>query len=316
MRRIFLFLFFSVVFNPKNSLCHSNEIDSLIQITIGYAKKNQNDSVNYALSKLVPKIVGNELDSLLKIRQKSQKNLIDEAEIRNAKSQMHSVVLLLVCLFSFIYLIYYTDKINRDKQVKKIKAASNMFVYDSNLRKKISERLHDDIGGSIIALKMKCINKEGMKDEVELLSNIYERVREISSDLDMQHKFSKSIEDGIDILVNEMCNEFDKTNINVFPEKINEINDSALIDDILMTTKELITNVIKHSNANEISIDISLIYNQINIIVQDNGTGMNNKNDWGQGLKSIQNRATLHEGSFNIDSNNSGTTANVKFLTT
>ena len=227
---------------------------------------------------------------------------------------MQSVVLLLICFFGFIYLVYYTDKTNRDKQVKKIKAASNMFKYESNLRKLISEKLHDDIGGSIIALKMKCINKEGMENELEALSKIYERVRELSSDLDMQHKFSKSIEDGINILVNEMCNGFDKKNINVFPDEINEITDSALIEDIIMTTKELITNVIKHAKASEISIDVSLIDNCINIIVQDNGEGMNNQNSWGQGLKSIQNRAILHEGSFDIDSNKSGTTANVKFL--
>ena len=229
---------------------------------------------------------------------------------------MQSVVLLLICLFSFIYLIYYTDKINRDKQVKKIKAASKISIYESNLRKQISEKLHDDIGGSIIALKMRHINREGMENEVQLLSDIYERVREISSDLDMQHKFSQSIEDGINILVNEMCNGFDKKNINVFPAKINEIDNNTLVEDIIMTTKELITNVIKHSNANEISIDVSLIDNQINIIVQDNGKGMKNQNDWGQGLKSIQNRAVLREGSFDIDSNSSGTTANVKFLIT
>ena len=155
-----------------------------------------------------------------------------------------------------------------------------------------------------------------MKDEVQLLSNIYERVREISSDLDMQHKFSQSIEDGINILANEMCNGFDKKNINVFPDEINEITYNVIIEAVIMTTKELITNVIKHSKASEISIVVSLIDNCINIIVQDNGIGMNNKNNWGQGLKSIQNRATLHEGSFDIDSNKSGTTANVKFLIT
>ena len=81
-----------------------------------------------------------------------------------------------------------------------------------------------------------------------------------------------------------------------------------------MTTKELITNVIKHSKANEISIDISLIDNYVNIIVQDNGLGMNKDKKWGQGLKSIQNRAILHEGTLDIDTNISGTTANVKFL--
>ena len=314
MRHILLFLILSVVFNPKKLLCESNEIDSLIQRAIEFAKKNQNDSLDYTLHEIVPKVVGNELDSLLKIRLNSTRSLIEEVNVINAKSQMQSIVLLIVCLFFFIYLIYYTDKINREKQVKKIRAASKMSIYESNLRKKISETLHDDIGGSIIALKMRCTNKEGMENETKLLSDIYERVREISSDLDMQHKFSKSIEDGINILANEMCNGFEKKSINVFPDKINEITDNAIIEDVIMTSKELITNVIKHSKANEISIDVSLIDNQINIIVQDNGIGMKNKNNWGQGLKSIQNRATLYEGSFDIDSNKSGTTANVKFL--
>jgi len=314
MRHILLFILLSVVFNPKKLLCQSNEIDSLIQRAIEFAKKNQNDSLDYTLNEIVPKVVGNQLDSLLKIRQNSTKNLIEEANVINAKSQMQSVVLLFVCLISFIYLIYYTDKINRDKQIKKIKAANKMSLYEINLRKQISEKLHDDIGGSIIALKMKCINKEGMKNEVQLLSNIYERVRELSSDLDMQHKFSQTIEDGINILANEMCNGFDKKNINVFPDEINKITNNVLIEDVIMTTKELITNVIKHAKASEISIDVSLIDNYLNIIVQDNGTGMKNQNNWSQGLKSIQNRAILHEGTFDIDSNNSGTTANVKFL--
>jgi len=316
MRQIFLFLFFLVVFNPNKLLCQSNEIDSLIQRAIEYAKKNQNDSLDYTLMLLVPQVVGNELDSLLLIRRNSREILIGDFKIKNAKSQMQSVILLIICLFSFIYLIYYTDKINRDKQVKKIKAASKISEYEYNLRKQISENLHDDIGGSIIALKMKCINKKGMESEVDLLSNIYERVRQLSSDLGMQHKFSQTIEDGIDILVNEMCNEFDKKNVNVFPDEINKIDDNILIEDIIMTTKELITNVIKHSKANEISIDVSLIDNYINIIVQDNGVGINKDEKWGQGLKSIQNRSILHEGTFDIDSNFSGTTANVKFLTT
>ena len=315
--RSFFIIFF---FAPVSLLCHQSDLDSLKEQAIQLILNNETDSLDYTLRFLRVEAIGKELDSLLSIRQISLSKQLkieeNKIEIINAKSQMQSVVLLLICLFSFIYLVYYTDKINRDKQVKKINAASKISKYESNIRKKISERLHDDIGGSIIALKMKCVNKEGMKNEVELLSNIYEKVREISSDLDIQHKFSQTIEDGIDILVNEMCNGFDKKNINVFPDKINEITDNALIEDVIMTSKELITNVIKHAKANEISIDVSLIDNQINIIVQDNGVGINENKKWGQGLKSIQNRAILHEGSFHIDSNNSGTTANVKFLIT
>jgi len=318
---LFIFIFVSTLdsFSDDRTNKNFNNLDSLRTKILEYKELNNDDSlemvlknINQVWSKLSKEeIFEYEVQNLLKV-QIAEKKL----EVSKSKSQMQSVLLLFICLFGFIYLIYYTDKTNRDKQVKKIKAASKMSIYESNLRKQISEKLHDDIGGSIIALKMKCINKKGMEDEVKLLSNIYERVREISSDLDMQHKFSQTIEDGINILVNEMCNGFDKKNINVFPDEINDIDDNIFIEDIIMTTKELITNVIKHSNASEISIDISLTDSFINIIVQDNGIGINKNKKWGQGLKSIQNRAILHEGTFDIDSNNSGTTAYVKFLIT
>ena len=93
--------------------------------------------------------------------------------------------------------------------------AQGISKYEYDLRKKISERLHDDIGGSIIALKMKCSDKKEMVNEVKLLDDIYNNVRSLSSDLDIQHKFSQTIENGIDILVNEMCSSFKKTTVNV-----------------------------------------------------------------------------------------------------
>ena len=40
-----------------------------------------------------------------------------------------------------------------------------------------------------------------------------------------------------------MCSSFKKTTVNVFPDSINEIDDQDLIQDIIMTVKELITNV-------------------------------------------------------------------------
>ena len=316
---LFIFIFVSTLDLFSDNIINKdfNKLDSLRTKILEYKKLNNDDSLEIVI-KNITKIWSNlskedifeyEVQNLLRVQIVESK-----LEVSKSTSQMQSVLLLIVCLLSFVYLIYYTDKINRQKQVKKIRAASKMSIYEANLRKQISEKLHDDIGGSIIALKMRCINKEGMKNEVKLLSNIYERVREISSHLDMQHKFSQTIEDGINILANEMCNEFDKKNINVFPYEINEITDKILIENIIMTTKELTTNVIKHAKANEISIDVSLIDNYINIIVQDNGVGIDKNEKWGQGLKSIQNRAVLHEGTFDIDSNISGTTANVKFL--
>ena len=46
-----------------------------------------------------------------------------------------------------------------------------------------------------------------------------------------------------------------------------------------MTVKELITNVIKHSKADEISINVSYDKKIISLI-EDNGKGTNNKEFW------------------------------------
>ena len=153
---------------------------------------------------------------------------------------------------------------------------------------------------------MKCSDKKEMANEVKLLDDIYNNVRSLSSDLDMQHKFSQTIENGIDILVNEMCGSFKKTTVNVFPDSINEIDDQDLIQDVIMTVKELITNVIKHSKADEISINVSYDKKIISILIEDNGKGTNNT-EFGHGLTAINNRAILREGSLEFDSNKKGT---------
>ena len=314
MRHIILFLILSAVFNPKKLLSQSNEIDSLIQLAIKFAEKNQNDSLDFTLSIIVPKVVGNELDSLLKKRQKSRKNLIEGANVIYAKSQMQSLLLLLICLTAFVYLIYYTDKKNRERQNKKIQAASGISEYEANLRKRISEKLHDDLGGSIAALKMKWVGKKELSDDVKILDDLYQDVRKFSKDLNFQNKFHlKSIEEAINNLSDEMCANFRKKTINIFPKEINNIKNKNLIDDVVMTTKELITNVIKHSQADEIAVDVSLVENKIVIIVQDNGIGFNFEKKEGQGMKHIRNRAIIREGLVNIDSNKKGTSVTVEF---
>ena len=312
IRSFFIVLFFA----PVSLLCHESDLDSLKEQAIQLISNNENDSIDITLKRLRKVAIGKELDSLLSIRQKSLTEQIkieeNKVEIIKTKSQLQSLILLFICLAGFIYIVYYTDKTSREKQIKKIRAATGISKYEYDLRKKISERLHDDIGGSIIALKMKCLDKKEMANEVKLLDEIYNNVRSLSIDLDIQHKFSQTIENGIDILVNEMCSSFKKTTVNVFPDSINEIDDQDLIQDVIMTAKELITNVIKHSNSDEISVNVSFDKEIISILIEDNGNGINNK-EFGHGLTSINNRAILREGTLEIDSNEKGTSVTVEF---
>ena len=318
MRLSLYFFIFSLinlsVFSQERNKNHF-ELDSLRTLMLEYKFQNKKDSVILVINDIQAKLIEMSGEEIVKYQYENliiNSSLKQKLEIAKSKSQLQSLILLLICLGGFIYIIYYTDKRNREKQVKKIRAAQGISKYEYDLRKKISERLHDDIGGSIIALKMKCSDKKEMASEVKLLDDIYNNVKSLSSDLDIQHKFSQTIENGIDILVNEMCGSFKKTTVNVFPESINDIDDPELIQDVIMTIKELSTNVIKHSKADEISINVSYDNNTLTILVEDNGKGTDNT-EFGQGLTAINNRAILREGSLEFDSNKKGTSVTVEF---
>ena len=241
--------------------------------------------------------------------------LNNKLEVSKSKSQLQSLILLILSLGGFIYLIRYTDKKSRNKQLEKLEAASKISSYELNLRKTISERLHDDIGGSIAALKMKLINDKTADDDLNILDKIYNDVRTLSRDLDTQTKFHKSLKNSIQDLIDEMCSSFEKISLNIFPEsEINKITNQQFIQNTILTLKELITNIINHAQAKNISIDISKQKNNLVILVQDDGIGFDFEKKEGLGLKSIRNRCVLNDGDMFIDSNKqNGTTVTVNF---
>ena len=69
--------------------------------------------------------------------------------------------------------------------------------------------------------------------------------------------------------------------------------------------QELVSNIVKHANANQISIQLLQHENEITLMVEDNGIGFDtsSKDEMnGLGLKNIQSRIAFLNGQFNIDS--------------
>ena len=56
-----------------------------------------------------------------------------------------------------------------------------------------------------------------------------------------------------------------------------------------MCLKEAVTNVVKHSKAKNCSITIQSTTDSLRFIVKDDGIGLNNKNENGNGLKAWRN---------------------------
>jgi signal transduction histidine kinase len=333
MKRLtYLFGFILVInlFTPLHLICQNkqqHDIDSLKTNLDYFLKNNNEDSLVMTIEALKETILGKELyvkmNEMRNIWSSNNNALRKEIKIEKERSSMLSLVLLLVSFIAFIYLIRFTDKKSREAQEKKIAVVKNITNYEEETKMKISEKLHDDIGGSLAALKMRLSQLNdpnycsSLSNEIKSLDNIYNDVRALSRDLNTQNKFSQTIQEGIDILINEMCSSFKNTICNVYPEKkINKIKDKELIQNIILTTKELITNVIKHAEAQEITIDIAAHEKDIVVMVTDNGKGFDkNKIKNGQGLNHIKNRVELWGGNMEIDSKiKNGTTITAAFL--
>ena len=245
-----------------------------------------------------------------------------QLEIEKSKSQLQSLILLLVSIFGFIYLIYNTDKISRKEKLMKINAAKNISSYDQILKNKASEKLHDDIGGSLAALKMRLTQLNdpnylsSLKNEIEILDNIYDEVRALSKDLSVKNKFSNNLEELLENLVEEVSCNFQNIELNIFPkEKLNSLKNEEFINAILLTAKELLINIIKHAKAQNITIDLTAHEDSIILVVSDDGIGFQKNKKFGLGLQNMKNRTILFEGEIDNDSNKKNrTTVTVKFL--
>ena len=155
-----------------------------------------------------------------------------------------------------------------------------------------------------------------LNNEIEILDNIYDEVRALSKDLNVKNKFSNNLEELLENLVEEVRCNFQNINLNIFPkEKLNSLKGEEFINAILLTAKELFTNIIKHAKAQNITIDLTAHEDSIILVVSDDGIGFQKNKKFGLGLQNIKNRTILLEGEIDIDTKKkNGTTVTVKFL--
>jgi len=60
--------------------------------------------------------------------------------------------------------------------------------------------------------------------------------------------------------------------------------------EILMTIKESLNNIVKHSKASQVEIELNIINNDLTIKIKDNGVGITSKNRSGNGIKNMKAR--------------------------
>ncbi|NOT36719.1 MAG: sensor histidine kinase [Saprospiraceae bacterium] len=174
-------------------------------------------------------------------------------------------------------------------------------------RERIAKDLHDSLGGLLSTIKLRYDNLTHQYSNAQVTSDIVKvhdlideacaEVRNISHDL----KPGALEELGLTDAIQDMLNRFEKDDQHIIfqvygfdnPQEI----DSTTMIYIYRIVQELVNNASKHSKAREILVQLSLISDQLEIIVEDDGIGFDEKNARkGMGIDNIKSRVNYLKG--------------------
>lgn len=187
---------------------------------------------------------------------------------------------------------------------------------EENERKRFAADLHDDLGPILSTVKLytdllkkgnfkNISQEEAMKNIEELVDTAITTSREISRNIrpNILQDF------GLAAAVNEFCSYINSTKaINIVVNSNSySISKRGIEETILyQTVKELINNTLKHSNAQNVKVDLKSFENQIILYYRDDGVGFNVnialKERDGLGLNNIVNKIKSVKGTVDINS--------------
>ena len=279
----------------------------------------------------------NTIKTQYETEKKEQQIEIQKASIAEQESELKAKQRTILALTIFCILIIfiafaaykrYQAKKNAEVQQRIIqeqeKGLKAVFFAQEEERKRISKDLHDGIGQQLSGLKMALQNRSSkLKDKLPEEAAEFEKLAKIASESANEvRSISHSMmpraltELGlIDAIADLLEKSLGITNIKYEFEHYGikgRLSEQVEVS-LYRIAQELINNIIKHSSANKVSVQLFKNKSRIILIVEDNGTGIGSSNTDGHGLLNMKSRINTLNGEMNLEpSPNSGTLATVR----
>jgi signal transduction histidine kinase len=182
-------------------------------------------------------------------------------------------------------------------------------------RQRISRELHDDLGQALTThlIALRNLQQEPFlpaQTLFERLQSLYDQSYEIFGKIrsiarDLRPPVLDAL--GLRVAMQAYCTEFTRrTHLPVIFEAeatLPELPDAQKIT-LYRTLQEALTNVIKHAQASQVWVDLSLDDDQVTLTIQDNGIGFGEEKHGsnGIGLAGLHERITIAGGTFTVSS--------------
>jgi signal transduction histidine kinase len=261
-----------------------------------------------------------------------------EAKFKNSETTYEKEVAILkakkktqIYLFSFLgllfglgfifYSIYQKRTANQKAQLQQTQIQS-ILDGEEKERTRIAKDLHDGIVQDLTAIKLQLnagvnnenvVDKKIVTDAVESIDKASKEVRNISYQMMpatlIQLGFIPAIEDLLKRVLTPSNIKYDFVQIGITERLSDNIEVS-----VFRITQELLNNVLKHSEANFVSLLITLKANVVTMIFEDNGKGFDAATvKKGIGFSSLSSRVELLNGDIKYEkADGVGTMAIVK----
>lgn len=220
------------------------------------------------------------------------------------------------------------NKLDQMEKQRDIELMQSMMQAEENERHKIADQLHNEVNAMLALAQLNvssAIENSGDEQATKKLSKAHEAISTVSSTIrDLSHRltpliiekfgFRKAIED-----MAEAINISEKIKVETV---IVGFEDQArhpvpLQNDIYRIIQELLHNILKHSVATSATIQVVEHENNISIIVEDNGIGIDEGNKLkGKGLDAIRSKVTFLKGHVEISRKKEGGTLVVMEIAT
>ncbi|MFM2360592.1 MAG: hypothetical protein RLY16_2585 [Bacteroidota bacterium] len=231
------------------------------------------------------------------------------------KTRLYYLIGALVLLTGFIVLglLHQNNKRIAKEKARQKQIAIDAFIEGEEKEKaRIGRELHDGIAQEIVGIKLAMQQQNAEAPLVNELTRICLEIRNISHEL-MPLTLK---EFGLKLAIEDSCQKI-LTPSGIQFEIHSNLPNERLSNKIEITLyrifQELIHNIIKHSQATEVMVQLRKMNNHVLLVVEDNGKGINQQKKGGIGMSNLKSRVALLDGNLQYDSiENEGTTAIIR----
>jgi signal transduction histidine kinase len=197
--------------------------------------------------------------------------------------------------------------------------AAQLLEVQEQERKRLSMELHDDLGQSLLVLRMQLNSlvrrfspeppvRQGLSDSAEYLGGVIDKVRSLSHALSPATLENLGLTQAIRSLLDEFRRYYDIA-VHAEMDEVGRLVSTEAHIGIYRVLQEFLSNVHKHAQATAVKVALKALPDKVAVTLEDNGKGFNleevlsrRREKSGLGLLSMEERVRMLGGELSLTS--------------